>query len=43
MYFNSKDERETLAFFDNYYIEIEMFKKYNNNYGDTFYIMKAES
>jgi len=43
MYFSSRDDSEARAFFDNYYIEIEMFKKYNNNYGYMFYIMKAES
>jgi len=36
-----KEDSEALAFFDEYYIEIEMIKKYSSSYGYSFYIMQG--
>jgi len=37
-----KDDSDALKFFDVYYREIEIFKKYSDAYGYTFYIMQVE-
>ncbi len=35
------DDSEALKFFDEYYKEIEMFKKYSESYGYSFYVMQG--
>ncbi len=37
-----KDDHDALVFFDDYYKEIDMFKKYSESYGYVFYIMKLK-